>query len=249
MKKVLYFFLKLPFHCLNIIFKFIFLILKCIFGYIFGWIPDLDERMSGIEFEEYVKEILIRNGYKNVQLTKKSGDYGIDILATYRDAAYAIQCKMYSKPVGVGAIQQAYSGCEYYECDYPVVVTNHRFTAQAQKLAEANGVELWDGEYLKHLKNRANSRSLLKKRRDMDVDKTHELKYQDVIEILLEAGYASCQLLMEKLYYSEEMSVYILEDLEFYELISCPDDYGICDLYFMSMDEAINLLEDKHKKR
>lgn len=138
-------------------------ILKKVFGWIFGWIPDLDERMSGEQFEEYVQAVLMRNGYKDVTLTKRSGDFGVDILAKYKGESYAIQCKLYSRPVGVAAIQQAYTGCEYYGCDIPVVVTNQRFTSQAITLARSNGVELWDGERLKHLKRKANSRSLLRR--------------------------------------------------------------------------------------
>lgn len=105
-------------------------------GWIFGWIPRLKKHMTGIEFEQYVYEILKRLGYKHLRLTRQSGDYGVDILASYRGVRYAFQCKYYSKPVGVSAIQQAYSGCEYYDYDEAVVVTNQTFTRQAYALAK-----------------------------------------------------------------------------------------------------------------
>ena len=75
-------------------------------------------RMSGEEFEVYAMKLLKKNGYHHVQLTKKSHDYGIDILAKKKQKTYAIQCKYYSKPVGVSAVQQAYAGCEYYGYEF-----------------------------------------------------------------------------------------------------------------------------------
>ena len=197
---------------IQIIFKIIMWLLKHLFGFLFGWIPDIDEKMSGEDFEEYVKEILKRNGYKNVNLTKRSGDYGVDILAEYKDVSYAIQCKFYSKPVGVAAIQQAYSGAVYYECDEAVVVTNHRFTSQAQTLAHTNDVMLWDGEVLNRMKRKANSRSLLKRHKEKDVE-NKEHPYTKVIQLIYDEGYASCLLLEEYFHYSHEKAYYILEDL------------------------------------
>lgn len=72
------------------------------FLWLFGWInekrrlrkADFD-RMNGWEFEEYVAELLVRNGYHNVEVTKGSGDQGVDILAQKDDVSYAIQCKHY----------------------------------------------------------------------------------------------------------------------------------------------------------
>ncbi len=84
MKKCIIFILKIPFLLIKYILCFIKWILKMLFGWIFGWIPDFDERMSGEEFEEYVKEILKRNGFKSLELTKRSGDYGVDILGKYQ---------------------------------------------------------------------------------------------------------------------------------------------------------------------
>ena len=238
--KIIVFILKIPFYFMKGIVKIIGFVLKHVFGFLFGWIPDFDERMSGEEFEEYVQPILQRNGYKHVTLTKKSGDYGVDIIAEYKGESYAIQCKKYAKPVGVSAVQQAYSGCQYYECDHAVVVTNHRFTHQAVTLASNNEVELWDGDDLKKLKKKANRHSLFHRH---TIDEQEEHLYQNVLEVLLDASYASIPLLVEKLHYSEEKAKYILEDLEYYDLISQADDFGVRDLYFLTLEEAYGQLE------
>ncbi|MEG0367537.1 MAG: restriction endonuclease [Coprobacillus sp.] len=232
--------LKAPYLMIKGVFKFILFVLKHIFGFLFGWIPDFDERMSGEEFESYVKELLVRNGYKKVQLTKRSGDYGIDILATYKNQTYAIQCKKYSKPVGVAAVQQAYTGCEYYGYDIPVVVTNYRFTAQAIALGESNGVLLWDNQELNRLKRKANAHSLFHRKYHDNSQKA--FPYESVIDLLVKEGYASNDLLMKHFHYSQEKAFYILEDLQFYDLVSKEDHLGIRDLYFLNKEDAIAII-------
>lgn len=238
--KIIVWILKIPIYLLKWIGHFILFILKCLFGFLFGWIPDFDERMSGEEFEQYVQEILKRNGYKHVELTKRSGDYGVDILAQYKGEYYAFQCKKYAKPVGVAAVQQAYSGCQYYECDQAVVVTNHRFTAQAIALAQTNDVILWDGEKLDQLKRKANRRSLIHKSYDEKEIVDNDF-YEEVIGFLLDSGYASTKLLMDHFGYSEEKSFAILEDFAFHDLVSEEDDLGIREIYFLTVEEVIEL--------
>lgn len=243
LKAIIIFILKIPFYIVKMMIKIILWIFKGVFGLLFGFIPDLDESMTGEEFEEYVKEVLIRNGYKHVELTKRSGDFGVDILAEYKGKAYAIQCKLYSRPVGVSAVQQASAGCTYYECDQGVVITNQRFTAQAISLANANNVLLWDGDMLMRLKRKANSRSLLKSyKKERIKGEVTVHPYDQIIHLLLAKGYASSLLLTEHFHMSADKAYYILEDLEYYDLVSQEDHLGIRDIYFLSYEEAMDQL-------
>lgn len=98
---------------------------------------------DGRDYEYYVAQKLANNGYKNVEVTKESGDFGADILATYHGKRYSIQCKYYNKPVGVSAVQQAVAGKIYYHCDKSMVCTNTYFTHAAVKLANETGTILW----------------------------------------------------------------------------------------------------------
>ena len=107
--------------------------------------------MSGEEFENFCAKLLISNGYKNVKTTKASGDHGIDILAIKDDELYAIQCKCYQKNVGNSAVQEAYTGRELYNANYPVVMTNRYFSPQAQAEAKRLGVLLWDRDTISSL--------------------------------------------------------------------------------------------------
>ncbi len=98
--------------------------------------------MTGLEYEHYVANYLRGRGYYNVKVTQGSGDYGIDVIATKGGIKYAVQCKYYSNPVGLHAIQEAVAGINHYSCDSAMVVTNNLFTQAAETLAEENGVVL-----------------------------------------------------------------------------------------------------------
>ena len=106
------------------------------------------DMMEGHEFEYAVAELLRSNGWKDVEVTQGSGDYGIDILARRMNVKYAIQCKCYSSPVGPTAVQQAVAGVKCYNCDAAAVITNRNFTKHAETIANANGVRLWGREFL-----------------------------------------------------------------------------------------------------
>lgn len=106
-------------------------------------IEQLDA-MEGHDFEYAVADLLLHNGWRDVKVTKGSGDYGIDILARRGSTTYAIQCKRYNKSVGVPAVQQAGLGMDYYHCDAAAVITNNTFTPNAMELANTTGVRLFD---------------------------------------------------------------------------------------------------------
>ena len=67
------------------------------------------DELEGHDFEQFCAELLENKGFVDVEVTKGSGDYGIDILAEKEGVTYAIQCKRYQGPVGVEAVQQAYA--------------------------------------------------------------------------------------------------------------------------------------------
>lgn len=107
---------------------------------------DLFEDMDGEEFEEFCAELLEKKGYENVELTGKSHDKGVDIFADKDGVSYAIQCKCYSEPVGIKAVQEVYAGKDYYCCMVGVVMTNQSFTKSAIEFASRLNVLLWDGD-------------------------------------------------------------------------------------------------------
>lgn len=110
-------------------------------------IRQLDE-MEGHDFEYYCAELLKRRGFVDVVVTKGSGDYGIDVLAEKDGVTYGIQCKAYTSPVGVKAVQEAYAGKEYYDRMVGAVLTNQYFTKPAVEAAKKLKILLWDRGYL-----------------------------------------------------------------------------------------------------
>lgn len=112
------------------------------------------DKMDGGQFERFCAQLLMKNGYEDVALTKTSGDQGIDIIA-YRDGIkYGIQCKCYSSDIGNSAVQEVFAGKTFYKCNIGIVLTNQHFSSSAIQLAENNGVVLWGREaLLKLIKN------------------------------------------------------------------------------------------------
>lgn len=109
---------------------------------------ELLDEMSGREFELACAEILECNGFCNVEVTKSTGDFGVDILASRGEERYAVQCKCYAHKLDGTPVQEVAGGLRYYECDKGAVMTNSYFTKAAESLAQANDIELWDRDSL-----------------------------------------------------------------------------------------------------
>lgn len=106
------------------------------------------DSMDGHQFEYFCADVLKKNGFTDVEVTQGSGDYGVDVLAKKDGITYAIQCKCYSHTVGNKAVQEAFSGKEYYKCMVGVVLTNNYFTKAAKETAMSNRIILWDRDKL-----------------------------------------------------------------------------------------------------
>lgn len=111
---------------------------------------SMDE-LEGRDFEYYCAGLLREHGFLDVEVTKGSGDFGIDVLAEKDGITYAIQCKCYTGPVGVSAVGQAYAGRDYYDRMVGVVMTNQYFTEPAVRMADKLKILLWDRGYLEEM--------------------------------------------------------------------------------------------------
>ena len=89
------------------------------------------DEMEGHDFEYFCADLLRKKGFLDVEVTKGSGDYGVDILAEKDGVTYAVQCKCYNAPIGVKAVQEAYAGRDYYDRMVGAVMTNQYFTSAA----------------------------------------------------------------------------------------------------------------------
>ena len=113
--------------------------------------PLFVDEMEGHEFEFYCADLLKDRGFSEVEVTSGSRDFGVDILAEKDGVTYAIQCKCYTSPVGVSAVQEVYAGRDYYDCMVGVVLTNQYFTEPAVDMAGKLQILLWDRGYLESM--------------------------------------------------------------------------------------------------
>lgn len=107
------------------------------------------DSMNGFQFERFCGNLLRNNGFRNVEVTQGSGDYGIDILAEKDEVTYAIQCKCYSSKIGNKVIQEVYSGKAFYNRMVGVIMTNNYFTQSAIDTAKKTKILLWNRDKLK----------------------------------------------------------------------------------------------------
>lgn len=112
---------------------------------------EIVDFMQGSEFENWCAILLEDLGYKDVEVTAKSGDQGVDILARLEDARFAFQCKCYSYDLGNTPVQEVYAGKCFYGCHVGVVITNRRYSSGAVELATATNTVLWNRDKLQDL--------------------------------------------------------------------------------------------------
>ena len=100
---------------------------------------------SGERYERHVARKMRWRLWLFVRRIGKSGDYGADVIARgFLFTKIVVQCKHYSKPVGVRAVQEVNAARQYYGASRAAVATNSTFTRQAKQLAKRCGVELWE---------------------------------------------------------------------------------------------------------
>lgn len=131
-----------------------------VLNHIFTFKQIVDNEMTNIDlmyhdgwqFEQYCAELLLFNGFIKTEVTQKSNDYGVDVIAVNPDGVkYAIQCKCYSNKLGNTPVQEIVAGMKVYNCQVGVVLTNNYFTNNAQILADNNNILLWDRDKLKDM--------------------------------------------------------------------------------------------------
>jgi restriction system protein len=100
--------------------------------------------MSGVDFELFVRDCLLAKGYTKVETTRKSGDFGADLIILQDQAPkkIVIQCKRSVGTVGVRAVQEVLGAKRFYKATEAWVVTDATFTPAAIKLARSCGVRL-----------------------------------------------------------------------------------------------------------
>lgn len=115
-------------------------------------LKDID-KMDGHEFEDYLYVLLSALGYEEVYQTKKSRDYGADLLFESEDGKrYVVQAKRYKEKLGLSAVQEIYTAQAYYDATQAVIVTSAgRISDPCLKLASATNVHIVDRDDLEEI--------------------------------------------------------------------------------------------------
>ena len=99
------------------------------------------EKTTPAEYEAFCANELRGFGWTVFQ-TQLVGDQGVDLIAEKDGLRVALQCKLYSTPVGNKAVQEIAAGRVHHRAMFGVVVTNNRYTDAAKALADSNHVHL-----------------------------------------------------------------------------------------------------------
>jgi hypothetical protein len=101
--------------------------------------------LRGEDFENYLADVFRELGYQ-IQLTKATGDQGVDLILEKAGSLIAVQAKGYEGGVGNHAVMEVYAGMNYYRCNGCMVITNSYFTPAAHALASSNNCRLLEGK-------------------------------------------------------------------------------------------------------
>jgi restriction system protein len=106
--------------------------------------------MGPRDYEHLCADFLREAGW-NARVTTHSRDFGVDVIAEKSQSRIVVQCKMYTKPVGIKAVQEIAAGKIHEQADCAIVVSNWRFTSAAIQMAATNDVFLLHHEDLRKI--------------------------------------------------------------------------------------------------
>ncbi len=112
------------------------------------------DQMNGSEFENYIGELFRCLGF-DAEVTKATGDYGVDVICEKGNERIAIQAKRHSQRVNLKAVQEVVAGMRKYQCNKSMVITSNYFSQSAIELASNNNCELVDRDQLAYLIQKA----------------------------------------------------------------------------------------------
>ena len=112
-------------------------------------------RISPYHFERLIKDLLEAMGYENVEVTKASGDHGVDVIASIQfgitTIKEVIQVKRTQGSVGRPVLDQLRGALHYFGALRGTIITTGTFTKQCKAKALFPGaapIGLIDGERL-----------------------------------------------------------------------------------------------------
>ena len=226
---------------------------------------DIDS-LEGHDFEYWCANLLVQNGYKNVDVTKGSGDQGVDIIAERDEIRFAIQCKCYSSDVGNASVQEIVAGKALYKCHIGVVMTNRYFTSSAKELARANGILLWDRDKILGMKPASQNkkqnefrdekadytllqeikkeiREETEKAEKNGIKEEYDPRLPEAVDIVIDMGQASISMLQRRMRIGYEKAGRLIDEMAYFGIVSEADGAKPRQV-LVTREEAQTLFED-----
>ena len=119
------------------------------------WDLELLNKLEWKRFEEVVSEYYSIIGYRS-EVTRMGADGGVDILLYQQEGetpVIIIQCKSWSKRVGVNAVRELYGVMASEQIGYGVFATTSDYTNEAREWVEGKSMQLLSGTDLVTLFN------------------------------------------------------------------------------------------------
>lgn len=99
--------------------------------------------MSGYQFEKEIAKLYTAYNY-NAQVTKGSGDGGIDIFLEKDGRRYGVQCKNHHRAIGPAAIRDLYGAMSHEGLDEGIFIASSGYTKGAKEFAHNKSMRLLD---------------------------------------------------------------------------------------------------------
>jgi restriction endonuclease Mrr len=102
------------------------------------------------EFERFVMRLFQQLGY-DTELTGKSGDEGVDVIAVKGETRVIVQCKRYRKNVSPSAARDLYGAMHHYQATEAHLITTGTISQKTKEWCISKPIHLIDGEALVQL--------------------------------------------------------------------------------------------------
>ena len=119
------------------------------------WSLNLLNDLEWKRFEEVVSDYYRMTGYRS-EVTRMGADGGVDVLLYQNDSqdpAILIQCKSWSKKVGVNAVRELYGVMAADQVGYGIFATTSDYTNEARQWINGKSMQLLSGDDLVNMFN------------------------------------------------------------------------------------------------
>jgi restriction system protein len=99
------------------------------------------QRLSGHAFEKALGKVFQQSGYE-AEVTKGSGDEGIDLILTDKNGRIAVQAKNHAKPVAPAVARDLFGAMQHGNFDRGMIVSSGGFTKNVYEFVSGKKIEL-----------------------------------------------------------------------------------------------------------